>query len=72
MAFDHGEQLVAAVERLRDKVERHVPPLHLMPFEFTLGSLQRTCEAILGRPLDKSSLPAQAEGFARPDSTPCA
>lgn len=43
MAFDHGEQLVAAVERLRDKVERHVPPLHLMPFEFTLGSLQRTC-----------------------------
>ncbi len=68
MAFDHREQIAAAVELLRDKVERHVPPLHLMPFEFTLGSLQRTCEAILGRALDKSVFRRRLKGS--PDLIP--
>ncbi|MEI6115614.1 MAG: NUDIX domain-containing protein [Burkholderiales bacterium] len=62
MAFDHSEQIDAAVQVLRDKVERHVPPLHLMPAEFTLGSLQKTCEAILGRPLDKSVFRRRLKG----------
>ena len=54
LAFDHALQLAAALDALRDQVERHALPLHLMPAQFTLGELQRCCEAILGRPLDKS------------------
>lgn len=55
LAFDHPQQLEAALKALRDKVESHALPLHLMPAEFTLGALQKCCEAILGRELDKSS-----------------
>jgi 8-oxo-dGTP diphosphatase len=55
LAFDHAQQLGAALKALRDKVESHALPLHLMPAEFTLGALQKCCEAILGRSLDKSS-----------------
>jgi 8-oxo-dGTP diphosphatase len=55
MAFDHSAQLENALTALKDKVERRVLPLHLMPAKFTLTQLQRTCEAILGRPLDKSA-----------------
>jgi ADP-ribose pyrophosphatase YjhB (NUDIX family) len=54
MAFDHELMLASALRVLRDKVERHALPLHLLPERFTLSELQRTCEAILGRPLDKS------------------
>ena len=53
LAFDHDRQLMAALTVLRKKVDRHALPLHLMPAQFTLTSLQRTCEAILGRLLDK-------------------
>ncbi len=53
LAFDHGAQLAAALATLREKVERHALPLHLLPDRFTLTELQRTCEAVLGRPLDK-------------------
>lgn len=54
LAFDHGEQLAIATQVLRRRVENHVLPLHLMPPRFTLTELQSTCEAILGRDLDKS------------------
>lgn len=54
LAFDHERQLRAALTRLRDKVEVNNLPLHLMPALFTLTQLQRTCEAVLGRTLDKS------------------
>lgn len=54
LAFDHAELLGAALEVLRGKVERHALPLHLLPTRFTLTALQRTCEAVLGRQLDKS------------------
>lgn len=53
LAFDHDAQLAIALKTLRMKVDRHALPLHLMPEQFTLTDLQRTCEAILGRPLDK-------------------
>ena len=55
MAFDHGAQLSKAVSVLQRKVERHALPLHLMPAQFTLTALQKTCEAILGCALDKSA-----------------
>ena len=54
LAFDHGELLGAALGMLRAKVERHALPLHLLSARFTLPELQRTCEAVLARPLDKS------------------
>jgi 8-oxo-dGTP diphosphatase len=40
---------------LQDKVERGALPLHSLPAKFTLTDLQRACEAILGRELDKGA-----------------
>lgn len=62
LAFDHALQLSTALKALRDKVERHALPLHLLPERFTLAELQRTCEAILGRPLDKSVFRRRLKG----------
>lgn len=55
LAFDHAEQLAAAVQKLRAKVAADVLPLHLLPERFTLTQLQRVVEVISGQPLDKSS-----------------
>ncbi len=55
LAFDHGLQLAEALRVLREKVEGHDLPLHLLPECFTLTELQRTCEVVLGRVLDKSA-----------------
>lgn len=55
LAFDHFEQLAAAVFKLRAKVAADVLPLHLLPEKFTLADLQKVVEVIFGRPLDKSS-----------------
>ena len=54
LAFDHGEILQAAVERLRGKVEYTSLPAFLLPEPFTLPQLQRMYEVVLGRPVDKS------------------
>ncbi len=62
MAFDHKEQLETALARLRQKVQSHALPLHLMPRRFTLTELQRTCEAILGQRLDKSVFRRRLKG----------
>lgn len=64
LAFDHESQLNQAVLRLRAKVEAHALPLHLMPEKFTLTELQRTCEAILGHPIDKSVFRRRLKGSA--------
>ena len=64
LAFDHAEQLTAAVLKLRTKVEAGKLPLHLLPEKFTLTQLQRTIEAILARELDKSSFRRQLRGSA--------
>lgn len=55
LAFDHAVHLERALNTLRGKVRRQSLPLHLLPEKFTLTQLQRTCEAILGEPLDKSA-----------------
>ena len=55
LAFDHFEQLDAAVFKLRAKVAADVLPLHLLPEKFTLTELQKVVELIVGHPLDKSS-----------------
>jgi len=55
LAFDHGEILAAAIERLRGKVEYTSLPAFLCPEPFTLPELQRVYEIVLGRELDKSA-----------------
>lgn len=55
LAFDHGEILSAAIERLRGKVEYTSLPAFLLPEPFTLPELQHVYEVVLGRPLDKSA-----------------
>lgn len=54
LAFDHGEILRAAIERLRGKVEYTSLPAFLLAEPFTLPQLQRMYEVVLGRPVDKS------------------
>lgn len=54
LAFDHGEILRSAVERLRSKVEYTSLPAFLLVEPFTLPQLQRMYEVVLGRPVDKS------------------
>ncbi len=55
LAFDHGEILAAALQRLRGKVEYTSLPAFLLPEPFTLPELQRVYEVVLGRALDKSA-----------------
>lgn len=54
LAFDHGDILATAVERLRGKVEYTSLPAFLLAEPFTLPQLQHVYEIVLGRPLDKS------------------
>jgi ADP-ribose pyrophosphatase YjhB (NUDIX family) len=55
LAFDHGEILKAAVQRLRNKVEYTSLPAYLLAGEFTLPELQQVYETVLDRPLEKSA-----------------
>ncbi|MCG2632186.1 NUDIX hydrolase [Bradyrhizobium sp. WYCCWR 13023] len=55
LAFDHGDILASAIQRLRNKVEYTSLPAYLMPPEFTLPDLQRVYERVLDRPLEKSA-----------------
>jgi 8-oxo-dGTP diphosphatase len=55
LAFDHGDILEAAIQRLRKKVEYTSLPAYLMPGEFTLPDLQRVYEIVLDRTLEKSA-----------------
>jgi 8-oxo-dGTP diphosphatase len=62
LAFDHGRLLAAALAALRLKVELSALPLHLLPEDFTLTQLQRACEAILERALEKSAFRRRLRG----------
>ncbi len=53
LAFDHGEILLTALERLRGKIRWQPVGFELLPKKFTLRQLQSLYEAILGRELDK-------------------
>jgi ADP-ribose pyrophosphatase YjhB (NUDIX family) len=55
LAFDHSQLIEQAVEATRAEIEQLDLPFGFLPILFTLGELQATCEAILGRHLDKSS-----------------
>lgn len=53
LAFDHGEILRVATERLRAKIRYQPIGFELLPNKFTLGQLQSLYETILERELDK-------------------
>ena len=54
-AFDHGEILKLAVERLRSKIQYAPVSTHFLPKEFTLSELALVYGAILGRKVDASN-----------------
>jgi len=53
LAFDHGEILASAVERLHTKTEYSTVPLRFLVEPFTLTEVQQVYEVLLDRPLDK-------------------
>lgn len=55
MRFDHRRILATAIARLRAKLKYRPVVFELMPDEFTLTALQRTVEAISGRPVHKQN-----------------
>jgi 8-oxo-dGTP diphosphatase len=63
VAFDHGEILGAALERLRGKVRYQPVGFELLPKRFTLGKLQGLYEAILGREVDKRNFRRKVLAF---------
>ncbi len=55
LAFDHADLVRIAVDSTRAEIDRLALPDGFLPDSFTLSELQASCEAILGRRLDKSS-----------------
>lgn len=53
LAFDHGEVVRVALERIRGKLTYTTIAFQLVPERFTLTELQHTYEVILGRSLSK-------------------
>lgn len=53
LAFDHGEILEVARERLRTRLRTRPIGFELLPARFPLRALQELYEAVLGEPLDK-------------------
>lgn len=53
LVFDHGEMILQAKEKLRDKVADHPAGFTLLPRKFTLQQLQGLYEAIYEKQLDK-------------------
>jgi 8-oxo-dGTP diphosphatase len=63
LAFDHAMILLSARQRLQAKVRYQPIGFELLPPLFTLTSLQRMYEWILGRPLDKRNFRKKALGL---------
>ena len=55
LAFDHGDIIKCAINRIANKVEYTDIAFNFIPEEFTLGKVIDTYEAILGKVLDKSN-----------------
>jgi 8-oxo-dGTP diphosphatase len=67
LAFDHGEILEVARERLSAKVEYSTIAFQFLPKEFTLRQAQDVHEAVLGHSLDKRNFRAalKARGLVK-------
>jgi len=55
LAFDHGDMLGVAVQRIRGKLDYSPIGFQLLPERFTLLQLQKVHETVLGRALNKDS-----------------
>lgn len=55
LAFDHTEQVRAAVERVRNKSSYSTLPCWLLPEKFTLTQLQHTYEAVFGETVTRAT-----------------
>ena len=53
LAFDHADIIAAALEYVRRKIAASDLAFKLLPEKFTLSELQKLCEAVRERPLDK-------------------
>lgn len=70
LAFDHAALLGRAIEQLRAQVAGLQFPAGLLQPQFTLGELQAASEAVLGRPLDKSSFRRRLDAFGAVEEVP--
>jgi 8-oxo-dGTP diphosphatase len=55
LAFDHAEQVRAAVQRVRNKSSYSTLPCWLLPERFTLTQLQHTYEAVFGETVTRAT-----------------
>ena len=63
LAFDHGDILGMAIERLKGKVRYQPIGFELLPPKFTLSHLQHLYEAVLETKLDKRNFRKKVLGF---------
>ncbi|TDN52636.1 ADP-ribose pyrophosphatase YjhB (NUDIX family) [Buttiauxella sp. JUb87] len=56
LAFDHGEIITHALNRLRQKTRYSLLPVYCLAEEFTLTQLQEATEIILGQAIQRKSL----------------
>lgn len=68
LAFDHSHLVADAVAAIKAEIDRLELPAGFLPDRFTLADLQRWCEALAGKKLDKSSFRRRlaAQGVVRP------
>ncbi|GLU32282.1 NUDIX domain-containing protein [Trinickia caryophylli] len=55
LAFDHGDQVRAAADRVRNKSSYSTLPCWLLPAKFTLTQLQHTYEAVFGEAVSRAT-----------------
>ncbi len=60
LAFDHGEIVAYALDRLRSKTEYSTVAYRFLGDRFTLAQLREVREAILGEPVDPANFRRQA------------
>ncbi len=70
MLYDHRRILATAMGRLRGKLKYRPVVFELLPPEFTLLQLQKTVEAVIGRPLHKQNFRRLVEGSGMVEALP--
>jgi 8-oxo-dGTP diphosphatase len=68
LAFAHSSLIAGALNALREEIDRLELPASFLPERFTLAELQRWCEVLSRRKLDKSSFRRRlaAQSVVRP------
>ena len=69
LAFDHARIIGHSIERLRDRLDTVAIARRLMPGTFTLPELQRACEAVSGRRIDKRNFRKKLDALGLVEAT---